>query len=93
MKKITLGVLLSICFTLSSFSQPLSGDYTVGPGADYETVTTALQDLQAEGVGNGGAIFTIAPGTYNDSVIFENISGITEDNPLTFTAEPGTVTF
>jgi hypothetical protein len=50
-----------------------------------------IVDLQTEGVGDGGATFTIIPGTYSDTLILESISGLSETSPLIITAEPDSV--
>ncbi|NCA87251.1 MAG: carboxypeptidase regulatory-like domain-containing protein, partial [Clostridia bacterium] len=92
-----LSFLQLICLMLvveGIVAQGLSGNYTIGPdNADYETLTLAVADLQAQGVGTGGATFTIQPGNYNETVVFENITGVGAGSALTFQAEPGTVTY
>ncbi|MBT0607926.1 T9SS type A sorting domain-containing protein [Aequorivita echinoideorum] len=80
--------------SLSTFAQGLTGSFTVGDSnSDYETIPLAIQDLQTQGVGNGGATFEIIPGTYTQPIVLENIMGLSETNTLTFSAQPGTVTF
>ncbi len=81
-------------FCTIAYGQALSGNFTVGTStSDYATLTIAAQALQDNGVGTGGAMFTIEPGTYNEKVVFENIAGLSETNPLIITADEGTVTF
>ncbi len=96
MKKITFfsKLFFILGFPFIANGQELTGEFSVGTStSDYETLLLAVQDLQTNGVGEGGATFTIAPGIYNERIIFENIAGISEDNPLIFTAAPETVTF
>ena len=50
-----------------------------------------ISDLQQLGVGDGGATFTVAPGTYSDALVFETIPGLSETSPLVITAQPETV--
>ena len=84
-------------FLLGSFissAQGLTGEFTVGDlNSDYETFTQMIVDLQAEGVGDGGATFTIVPGTYSDILTLESIPGLSETSPLIITAEPDSVFF
>lgn len=92
MKKIYL-VIVSLIITSVS-AQGLSGEFTVGDlEADYETFTQMISDLQEEGVGEGGATFTVVPGTYSNPIILEAIPGLSETSPLVITAEPETVFF
>lgn len=96
MKNITLFTTL-FCFLGFSFlsnAQAISGDFTVGTSAsDYETLALAIQDLQDNGVGTGGATLTISPGIYSGTFVLENIAGLSADNQLIITAAPNTVTF
>lgn len=90
--------LITMLFVFLSFSvltaQPLTGALTIGPNAaDFETFAAAITELQTEGVGQGGVIFNIQPGVYNERFVLENITGLAEDSRLTFQATPGTVTF
>jgi hypothetical protein len=84
------------CFMLCGnfiVAQALSGAYTIGSNAaDYPTFATAIADLQTNGVGSGGATFTIQPGVYNENILLENISGLDATSRLTFFAVPGSVT-
>jgi len=84
-----------ICFISSAVAaQGLSGNFTVGDlESDYETFTQMILDLQEEGVGEGGATFSIAPGSYSNVLLFETIPGLSESSPLVITAEPDTVFF
>lgn len=82
------GIALSSCclllFSTSAYGQ-LSGSYTIGPSgsADYTTFNDAVDDLQAQGVG-GAVNFDFEPGTYNEGVILEDISGLSNSDSLVF---------
>jgi hypothetical protein len=92
MRQFYIILFLMGCFLTQA--QGLSGEFTVGDiEADYETFTQMILDLQEEGVGEGGATFTVVPGTYSNPIILETISGLSETSPLVITAEPETVFF
>ncbi|WP_019039301.1 T9SS type A sorting domain-containing protein [Psychroflexus tropicus] len=92
MKNIYLVITLLTGFIVNA--QGLSGEFTVGDlDSDYETFTQMISDLQEEGIGEGGATFTIVPGSYSDALVFEAIDGLSESSPLIITAEPDTVFF
>ncbi|TVQ07232.1 MAG: T9SS C-terminal target domain-containing protein [Bacteroidetes bacterium] len=73
---------------------PLSGTLTIGPGGDddYNTFTAATNDLMTQGVGEGGVLFLVAPGTYPERVTLSNLTGTSADNPVEFRANDGIVT-
>lgn len=95
MKKIYQVITLLFVFLSSNSltAQALTGTFTIGPnGADYATFAAAISELQTEGVGQGGVNFSIQPGVYSENFVLENISGLAENNRLTFMATPGSVT-
>ena len=80
--------IISILMTSVLFGQPLTGIKTI-PGVvpnGYSSITSAISDLNSQGVGSGGVIFNIAPGyietltstlsivatgTFTDPIIFQ----------------------
>ncbi|MEX1188015.1 MAG: hypothetical protein WED33_02080 [Bacteroidia bacterium] len=62
-----LSLLISFLFLSNlSFSQALSGSYTVGGSSpDFLSISTAVDQLNIVGVGEGGVEFLIRNGTYN----------------------------
>src|ERR1041384_262106 len=87
--------LAGLCLLLTTlFSSPalaqLSGTKTI-PG-DYATVTLAVSDLNASGVGSGGVTFNIAAG-YTETIaapIALTATG-TLANPIVFQKDPSTI--
>lgn len=61
----------------------LSGTYTIGLGGNYSTIDSAANDLNNCGI-LGPVTFNILPGTYNGSVLFEEIPGASSTNTITF---------
>jgi hypothetical protein len=80
--------LLFLFATTFSFSQPLNGNYTIGPNnADYETVIDAVTDLTTYGV-SGAVVFNIQTGDYlSDIISIGNIDGTSSVNTITFQSE------
>lgn len=67
----------------------LAGTYTVGgTGADYASVTDALNSVTQAGV-YGPVIFLINPGTYAGQYTFETIEGTSLVNTVTFRSATG----
>ncbi|MFW6225059.1 MAG: hypothetical protein ACOC4B_02210, partial [Bacteroidota bacterium] len=80
--------LCTLCFIfIFSFLQlnaQLSGTYTIGgAGADYADFTSAVNDLDDQGV-NGNVTFNIADGTYTEQVSIPDIFGAEFGNSITF---------
>jgi len=87
-------IIMVLLISSTMYAQPLSGNYTIGTSsADYSTFLLAIQDLQSEGVAEGGVTFNILPGVYEETIILENISGLNSTSRILFFADPGTVTF
>ena len=85
--------LLSLIFfaglTTTIFSQPLSGNYTVGgTSANYDSLSQAVNALVNSGV-SGAVIFNIRPGIYEEQVIIPEITGASSSNTITFQSETG----
>lgn len=84
---------ITVCLS-SICSAQLIGNYTVGTDAsNYPTLTSAVAALQANGVGAGGVNLIIAPGTYQENIVLQSITGLSATSPLTITGTPGTVKF
>lgn len=84
--KYTLVLFFFIFLFENSFSQPLSGTYTIGGSSpDYPSVANAVNQLNALGVGEGGVEFLIRPGTY--SVPFTITAQGTFNNQIVFKSE------
>ena len=82
------GFLLSGFIAGSAFGQ-LSGTKTINPsGGDYSTITSAVNDLIAQGV-NGPVVFNISNGTYTEQVSIPEISGASAVNTITFQSLSG----
>jgi hypothetical protein len=87
-------LLLAFCFLLFSqflFSQPLSGNYTVGgSNPDFATLQDAANALNVNGI-SSPIFFNIRPGVYmenggNNTVLIldEVVAGLSESNRITF---------
>lgn len=84
--KYTLVLFFFFCLFENSFSQPLSGTYTIGGSSpDYPSVANAVNQLNTLGVGEGGVEFLIRPGTY--SVPFTITAQGTFNNQIVFRSE------
>ncbi|MGX7666351.1 right-handed parallel beta-helix repeat-containing protein [Flavobacterium pedocola] len=85
--------LIAFFFLLSHANAQLNGTYTIGPtNSNYPTVTSAIQDLVANGI-SGPVVFNIKdfssafPSTYS----IPNITGTSLTNTITFQSENPTV--
>ena len=61
----------------------LSGDFSVGRGGDFETLTAAVEALNEKGV-DGPTRFIILDGRYEEQVRVANVPGAGDRNPITF---------
>lgn len=87
MKKFILCLFLSL--PLINFAAGLSGNYTIGSGGDFSTITDAVNELYSSGV-SGPVIFNIKRGTYNEQLDFKlAITGVSTTNTVTFQSESG----
>lgn len=69
----------------------LSGTYTIGgTSPDYVDFTSAVNDLNANGV-CGPITFLVRGGTYNEQLNIGAVNGVSAANTVTFTADPNNV--
>lgn len=86
--KLSLFAFITAC-SLATWAAPLSGSYTIGgTNPDYATFSLAAAALNSQGV-SGPVTFNVRPGTYNESVTINNITGATAANHITFQSEDG----
>ena len=81
-------LLLVLSFLVATFANAqLSGTYTINADASqnpsYTSFGAAANDLFAQGV-SGPVLFEIAPGSYNEYVVLQEIEGSSETNLITF---------
>src|SRR5688500_4947752 len=84
-------VLITLFFAFlcyQNFAQPLTGNFTVGPGGNYTTLAGAIADLTGRGV-SGPVVFRLKTGTFTEQVTISAINGTTATNTITFEAESG----
>ncbi|MFK8037522.1 MAG: T9SS type A sorting domain-containing protein [Crocinitomicaceae bacterium] len=61
----------------------LSGTYTIGAGGDYPNIDSAANDLNNCGV-LGPVVFNIMPGNYFETILLEEIAGVSATNTIMF---------
>ena len=66
----------------------LSGSYTLGSGGDYDSISTALNDLSIYGI-SGPVTFNILPGIYTEQSTIGSIYGVSADNTITLQSSTG----
>ena len=77
----------------AAFGQALTGTVTVGGAAPtYPTLTAAVADVQARGVGAGGLTVALRPGIYAERIALNAVAGTAAANPLRFVGRGGPVT-
>ena len=81
-------LLLFLSLLIATFANAqLSGTYTINADASqdpsYTSFGAAANDLFAQGV-SGPVLFEIAPGSYNEYVVLQEIEGTSETNLITF---------
>ncbi len=86
-------ILILLCYLMlsnSSFAQLSGIKYIGGTSPDYETIESAINDLNFQGVGSGGVTFLIRDGTYNenDNLIILDVVASAE-NPVVFRPDVG----
>jgi|GEM_PF-2111972 len=81
MKKLLLVYFFSV---ITLFPQGLSGTKTIGIGGDYSTFTLAINDLINNGVGNGGVVFNVLPGSYPERISITSFTGSSSNNRVVF---------
>ncbi len=90
-KTLILTLLLSLVAV--AFSQPLTGTKTIGgTSPNYATFALAIAALNTNGVGTGGVVFNVRPGTYAGRFTMTAVTGASATNRVTFKPESGTVT-
>jgi len=62
---------------------PLIGNYTVGQGGDFETITLAARALSENGV-SGNVIFEILAGNYQDTIVIDSVAGVSPASKVKF---------
>lgn len=67
---------------------PLSGNYTVGSGGTYSTITDAVNDLMLKGV-SGPVTFNIKSATHLEHISMRAIPGTSDADTVTFQSESG----
>ncbi len=67
---VTLGLLIP---SVSLAQAPLSGDYTVGVGGDYTTITAAIAAINEHGLSEDVTL-NIESGTYNEEINLSNLN-------------------
>src|SRR5690349_18145210 len=78
-----MAFLLVVLSSLTARAQ-LSGTYTICPsGCTYSTISDAVTDLQNNGV-SGAVTMQIKPGSYNETIDLNGVSGLSSTNTLTF---------
>jgi hypothetical protein len=79
-------ILFAIFGTLNSFSQALSGTYTIGGASpDFPSLANAVNNLNSDGVGDGGVEFLIREGTYELAFTITAVGS--PDRPIVFRSE------
>ncbi len=81
---ITVAILL---FNTNLYSQ-LSGNYTIGAGGNYTTISDAVNDLNSLGI-NGPVTFNIKTGSYNEYFTINSFPGSSSVNTVTFRSQSG----
>lgn len=79
--------LLSLSILTNAHSQ-VSGTVTVGTGGTYSTITQAMFALNANGV-SGHTTVEILPGTYQENIFLDHVSGLAPTSTLTIQAQNG----
>ncbi|MDT8308352.1 MAG: T9SS type A sorting domain-containing protein [Bacteroidales bacterium] len=84
MTKFLLSIILLFFFFNTTFSQPLSGSYSIGgSSADFSSIAAAVNSLVANGI-NGPVTFNIAAGTYTESVSIPVVNNTSVNNHIIF---------
>ncbi|MBK8553203.1 MAG: hypothetical protein IPL53_19945 [Ignavibacteria bacterium] len=83
-----LSLVISLLTVYTNSYSQLSGNYIIGPGGNYATINSAVNDLVNDGV-NGPVIFNIKPGSYYESVNINVVSGTSLTNTVTFKSQSG----
>jgi hypothetical protein len=82
-----LAFVLILGNTLSLQAQ-LSGEYIIGTGGDYTTISAAVNDLNQNGI-SASTTFKIKDGVYNERVQIGQIVGVSATDTVVITSESG----
>jgi hypothetical protein len=75
--------------TQISYSQGMSGSYTIGgTNPDFNTFKQAYDTLYSKGV-SGAVVFNVRQGTYNQQILMNHVSGMSSTNTVTFQSDNG----
>ena len=89
MKSLFFALFILAAIHLASFSQALSGNYSIGGAtSDYATFGDAVQSLKSNGV-DGPVVFSIEAGTYEEQIRIPQIQGASAVNTITFQSLSG----
>ncbi len=84
MKKHLLITAIVLILTPGFLLAQISGTKTIGgTNPDYTTFSQAVAALNSSGV-SGPVVFNVAPGTYNEQISLNSISGTSATNTITF---------
>ncbi|MFP4342517.1 MAG: PKD domain-containing protein [Cyclobacteriaceae bacterium] len=80
-----LGLCLIFCYLLSpgTLWAQLQGNYTIGSGGDYPDFSSAVADLEVQGI-SADVTFLVQAGTYRERVVINRIPGSSCDVTVTF---------
>jgi hypothetical protein len=71
-----------------SVTTPLAGDYTIGSGGNYASITDAMSDLSLKGI-SAAVNFNIISDTYNENVNLVDIPGSSGSDTVTIKSQSG----
>lgn len=75
------------CYVVDKIYAGLNGDYSIGgANPNFETLSHSAEALKLGGV-LGEVVFNIRDGVYTESLVFEDILGISQDNSVTYRSE------
>ncbi len=78
----------AVAFNLAVTGLPMSGTYQIGGfGADFPTLSTALNELNHRGV-DGPVVLNLEAGLYPENLTLENVSGLNSVSTLTIQQSP-----
>ncbi|MCX6231020.1 MAG: right-handed parallel beta-helix repeat-containing protein [Bacteroidetes bacterium] len=66
----------------------MGGNFTIGTGGTFPNFAAAINTLNAVGV-CGNTIFDVLPGTYNEAITINQISGVGPNATITFRSQNG----
>jgi hypothetical protein len=82
-----MGLFLSFLFVLSNSFSQLNGTKTIGPTlCDFNNIQAACDALESQGI-NGAITFKIKPGIYTETLVLNDVSGVSSTNTITFQSD------